>query len=160
MIPDMRSNKNFNLIITELNISLVFTILSYFVVPKNIRQNSTHYFVMDIPSEREFSQIAFNHSSDDDLQDFMNLYKKCIKCIEKNIFFFGYWYYSCINWFSRFRKNLLGTILNLILTIDEKSEDKKLQYDIDREAAKISALSSGKIDNSEYLTGEEILPSD
>ena len=90
MIPDMRSNKNFNLIITELNISLVFTILSYFVVPKNIRQNSTHYFVMDIPSEREFSQIAFNHSSDDDLQDFMNLYKKCIKCIEKNIFFFGY----------------------------------------------------------------------
>ena len=37
--------------------------------------------------------------------------------------------------------------------------DEKLQYDINREAAKISALSSGKIDKYEYLTGEEILPS-
>ena len=40
-----------------------------------------------------------------------------------------------------------------------KLEIKKLQYDINREAAKISALSSGKIDKYEYLTGEEILPS-
>ena len=37
--------------------------------------------------------------------------------------------------------------------------DQKLQYDINREAAKISAFSSGKIDKYEYLTGEEILPS-
>ena len=37
--------------------------------------------------------------------------------------------------------------------------DGKLQYDINREAAKISTLLSGKIDNNEYLTGEEILPS-
>ena len=35
---------------------------------------------------------------------------------------------------------------------------EKLQYDMNREAAKISALSSGKIDKHEYLTGEEILP--
>ena len=40
-----------------------------------------------------------------------------------------------------------------------KIEDGKLQYDISREAAKISALSSGKIDKYEYLTGEEILSS-
>ena len=40
-----------------------------------------------------------------------------------------------------------------------KLKDEKLQYDINREAAKISALSSGKIDKYEYLTGEEILPS-
>ena len=38
--------------------------------------------------------------------------------------------------------------------------DQKLQYDINREAAKISALSSRKIDKYEYLTGEQILPSD
>ena len=38
--------------------------------------------------------------------------------------------------------------------------DEKLQYDFNREAAKISALSSGKIDKYGYLTGEEILPSD
>ena len=45
------------------------------------------------------------------------------------------------------------------MTID-KIIDEKLKYDISREAAKISALSSGKIDKYEYLTGEEILPSD
>ena len=45
------------------------------------------------------------------------------------------------------------------MTIDDKTRDEKLQYDINREAAKISALSSGKIDKYEYLTGEEILPS-
>ena len=45
------------------------------------------------------------------------------------------------------------------MTIDDQIEDEKLQYDINREAAKISALSSGKIDKYEYLTGEEILPS-
>ena len=45
------------------------------------------------------------------------------------------------------------------MIIDDKITDEKLQYDIDREAAKISALSSGKIDKYEYLTGEEILPS-
>ena len=47
----------------------------------------------------------------------------------------------------------------LIVTIYDKIRDEKLQYDINKEAAKISALSSGKIDKYEYLTGEEILPS-
>ena len=42
---------------------------------------------------------------------------------------------------------------------DDKIRDEKLQYDINREAAKISPISSGKIDKYEYLTGEEILPS-
>ena len=45
------------------------------------------------------------------------------------------------------------------MTIENKIKDEKLQYDINREAAKISALSSGKIDKYGYLTGEEILPS-
>ena len=45
------------------------------------------------------------------------------------------------------------------MTIDDHIRDEKLQYDINREAAKISALSSGKIDKYEYLTGEEILSS-
>ena len=44
--------------------------------------------------------------------------------------------------------------------MSSKIKDEKLQHDINREAAKISALSSGKIDEYEYLTGEEILPSD
>ena len=46
------------------------------------------------------------------------------------------------------------------MTIDDKIRNEKLQDDINREAAKISALSSGKTDKYEYLTGEEILPSD
>ena len=45
------------------------------------------------------------------------------------------------------------------MTIEDQIKDEKLQYDINREAAKISALSSGKIDKYEYLTGEAILPS-
>ena len=45
------------------------------------------------------------------------------------------------------------------MTIVDQIKDEKLQYDISREAAKISALSSGKIDKYGYLTVEEILPS-
>ena len=45
------------------------------------------------------------------------------------------------------------------MTIEDQIRNEKLQYDVDREAAKISVLSSGKIDKYEYLTGEEILPS-
>ena len=45
------------------------------------------------------------------------------------------------------------------MTINYQIRHKKLQYDINREAAKISALSSDKIDKYEYVTGEEILPS-
>ena len=45
------------------------------------------------------------------------------------------------------------------MVIDDQIKDEKLQYDINRETAKISALSSGKIDKHEYLTGEEILSS-
>ena len=69
-----------NLIVTELflrgrklNIYLVFITQSYFSVHKNIRINSTHYFVMKIRNKEELQQISFNHASD---IDFMNLYQK------------------------------------------------------------------------------------
>ena len=45
------------------------------------------------------------------------------------------------------------------MTTDDKNGDERLQFDINRKAAKISALSSGKIDKYEYLTGEKVLPS-
>ena len=80
MIADMLSNEKLNSAVTELfikgrklNISLVFITQSYFAVPKS----STHYFVMKSPNKRELQQIAFNHSSDIDFQDFTSLYKKC-----------------------------------------------------------------------------------
>ena len=60
MIVDMPSNKKLNIIVTELlirgrklNISLVFITQSYFAVPKNIRLNSAHYFIMKIPNKGE-----------------------------------------------------------------------------------------------------------
>ena len=84
MIADMLSNKKLNPIVTELfirgrklNISLVFITQSYFAVPKNIRLNSTHCLMIKISNKWELQQIAFNHSSDIDFKDFMNLYKKC-----------------------------------------------------------------------------------
>ena len=46
------------------------------------------------------------------------------------------------------------------MTIEDKIRDEKPQYDINREAAKKPAQSSGKIDKCEYLTGEEVLPPD
>ena len=58
----------------------------------------------------------------------------------------------------RFRKNLLESIQKLIMTIDY-NRDEKLQYNINREAAEISVLSSAKIDKYEYFAGEEILHS-
>ena len=59
---------------------------------------------------------------------------------------------------SCFRRNLLQRIQKLITAINDKIRGEKLQYCINREAAKISALSSGKIEK--YLAGEEVLPSD
>ena len=84
MIADSLVMKKLNPIVTEsfirgrkLNISIVFITKSYFAVTKNIRLNSTHYFIMNIPNKRELQQIVFNHSSDIGFEDFMNFYKKC-----------------------------------------------------------------------------------
>ena len=82
MIADVLSNKKVNPIVTELfsrgkklNTFHVFIAQSYFAVLKNIRLNSAYYFIMKIPNKKELQQIVFNHSSDIDSQDFMNLYK-------------------------------------------------------------------------------------
>ena len=84
MIDGMLNNKKLSPIVTEsfirsrkLNITLVFITQSYFAVPKNIRLNSKYYFIMKIPNKQELQQITFNHSSDVDFRDFINIYKKC-----------------------------------------------------------------------------------
>ena len=46
-------------------------------MPKDVRLNSTHFFIMKIPNKRELKQIALNHSSDIDFKDFVKIYKKC-----------------------------------------------------------------------------------
>ena len=92
-IADMLSNRKLNPIVTELfirarklNIYIVFITQLYFAVPKNIRLNLTHYFAMKISNKKELQQIAFNHSSDIDFKDFLNLYKRCTA----KLFFSGY----------------------------------------------------------------------
>ena len=86
MIADMISNNNLNPIVTELfirgrklNISIVFITQSYFNVPKDVRLNSKHFFIMKIPNKSEIQQIALNHSSDIDFKDFLNIYEKYTK---------------------------------------------------------------------------------
>ena len=74
IIADMLSNKKLNPRVTELfisgkkvNICLVIITQFYFAVSKNVRLNSTHYFVIKIPNKRKLQQTAFNHSSDTNL---------------------------------------------------------------------------------------------
>ena len=80
----MINNKKLNSIVTDLfirgrklNISLVFITQSYFKVPKDVRLNTNHFFIMKIPNKRELRQIALNHSSDINSKDFIKIYIKC-----------------------------------------------------------------------------------
>ena len=61
----------------KLNISLVSITLSYFKVSKNIRLNSTHFFIMKIPNKGELQETAINHSSYINSEDIIKIYKKC-----------------------------------------------------------------------------------
>ena len=49
---------------------------SYFKVPKDVRLNSTHFFITKIPNKRELQQSTLNHSSDIDFKDFIKIYEK------------------------------------------------------------------------------------
>ena len=84
MIADVINNKKLNSIVTELfircrklNISLVFIAQSYFKIPKDVRLNTSHFFIAKIPNKRELQQIAINHSSDINAKDFTNIYREC-----------------------------------------------------------------------------------
>ena len=61
----------------KLNISLVFIAQSYFMVPKDVKLNTSHCFISKIPNKRELQQVALNHSSDISTKDFANIYRKC-----------------------------------------------------------------------------------
>ena len=84
MIADIIKDKKLNSIVTELfirgrkiNISLDFITQSYFKVPKDVRPNTTHFFISKIPNRRELQQITINHSSDSATKNFENIYRKC-----------------------------------------------------------------------------------
>ena len=91
MIADIMTNKRFQAMIIELfirckklNISLVFITQSYFSVPKDVRLNSTHYFIMKINNRKELQNIAINHSADIDYKDHM----KITENVQKNLLIF------------------------------------------------------------------------
>ena len=78
----MIRNKKLNPVVPELfirgrklNIYFVFITQSYFKMSKDVRLNSTHFFIMKIPNKRELQQIALNHSSDINFKEFIKIYK-------------------------------------------------------------------------------------
>ena len=80
------SNKKFQAIIEELfimcrkiNILLVFITQSYFSVPKDVRFYSSHYLIMKINNKGELQNIAINHSAGIDYNDFVKIYRECIR---------------------------------------------------------------------------------
>ena len=81
---DMEFHKKLSQKVTEfflrgrkLNISLVSQ--SYFKIPKTVRRNATHYFIVKITNKRKIQEIASNHLSDIGFNDFMKLYKEYTK---------------------------------------------------------------------------------
>ena len=86
MIADIETNKKFQAIIKKIfircrkvNMSLVFITHFYFFVPKDVRLKSTHYLVMKINNGKELQNIAIDHSADIDYNDFVRIYRECIR---------------------------------------------------------------------------------
>ena len=85
-IADMMTNKKFQAIIKELfircrklNILLVFITQAYFSIPKDVRLNSKYHLIMKINNKKELQNIAINHSAFIDYEDFVKIYRECIK---------------------------------------------------------------------------------
>ena len=85
-IADMMTNKKCQAIIKELfircrklNILLVFITQSYFSIPKDVRLNSKYHLIMKINNKKELQNIAINHSAFIDYEDFVKIYRECIK---------------------------------------------------------------------------------
>ena len=140
----------------KLNFSLVFITQSYFCVPKDVRLNSTHYLIVKINNRKELQNIAITHSVDIDYKDFMKIYRECTN---KPFSFLTINTTLLANDPLRFRKNCFTlikmTVSDQIKILDKKIKQNEAQYDLDRKAAKISALSLRNL-KYEYLTGEDL----
>ena len=112
MIADMINNKKLNSIVTELfirgrklNISLALITQSNFKVPKDVRLNTSHFFIAKIPNKGELQHIVINHSLDISNKGIENIYSKCT--IEPYLFFVNDTTLASNNPL-RFRKNLFN----------------------------------------------------
>ena len=81
MTANMINNKKVNPVVIQLftscrklNVSIVFITQPYFNVPKDVRLNSTHFFILKFLNKRELQPVAFNLSSDNDFNSFINIY--------------------------------------------------------------------------------------
>ena len=148
MIASIMANKQFQAIVKELfircrklNISLAFITQSYFLVPKDVRLNSTHFLIMKITNKRELQNIATNRSADIDYNDFVNIYRECTR---KPYSFLTIDTTLPASNSLRFRKNLLPsykmTVIDQIKILDDKIKSDQGQYDLSRETANISAF--------------------
>ena len=165
MIADTMTNKKFQSIIKELfikcrklNISIVFSMQSYFKTPKDARLNSTHYLLMKIQSKKELQNIAWDNSGDIDFKDFLKIYRDCTS---EPFSFMTIDTTLSSSDPMRFRKNFRNVLIKMtkidqLKILDNKIRAFKAQHDLDREAAKISALSSGELEKYEHLSGEDL----
>ena len=149
MIADIMANKKLQAIIKELfircrklNISLAFITQSYFLVPKDLRLNSTHYLIMKINKKRELQNIATNHSTDIDYEDFVKVYRECTK--EPYIFWQFIQHYQQVILQDLEKKCFIlitMTVTDQFKILDNKIKANQAQYDLNR-AAKISGFFS------------------
>ena len=95
---------------------------------------------MKIKNRKELQHIAMNILADIDYNDFVRIYGECTR---KPFFFF---------W--QLIQHL--TVADQIKILDKKNMQNEAQYDLDRKAVKISALSSNNFDKYEYLAGEDV----
>ena len=149
MIADSLTNKRFQAIIKELsircrklNISLVFMTQCYFSVPKRCKiRLKTHYLIMKINNRIELKNIAINNSADIDYNDFKKI---CRECAKEPCSFLTIDTTLPESDPLRFRKNLFDSFKNdntdQIKILNRKIMQNEAQYDLDRRAAKISAM--------------------
>ena len=134
---------------SKLNISLVFITQSYFSVLKDVRLNSTHYLIIKINNKRELENIAINNSKDIDYKYFVKIYREGTKEL-----------YSFLTTDTTLPASdplrFSWSVTDQIKILDRKIKQNEAQYDLNRKAAKISALYSGNLDKYVYLTGEDL----
>ena len=109
-------------------------------------------------NKKELQIIEINHSADIDYKDLMNIYRKCKS---EPYSFLTIHTTLPANDPLRFRKKTFHSVIKIRLAdkrkiIDDKIKANQAHYDLDREAAKISALSFGNLDKYEYLLGEDL----
>ena len=113
---------------------------------------------MKIHNKKELQNIAISHSADIDYKDFLKIHRNCTEepysFLTIDITLPAENAMRVRKFFFRF-SIIKMTLIEQIKILDDKIKANKAQYDLDREAAKISSLSSGELEKYEYLTCED-----